>query len=73
MKRSLLIVLGSCALAAGISLNLDVYQELYSSGPPYYGRTANMDKWTSPMPWLIPIDSFLVALLGWTGWRLARQ
>jgi hypothetical protein len=73
MKRAMLIVSGLVAVAACVSLNVDVYQELYSSGPPYYGRTENMDKWTSPLPWLIPVDGFLVAILMWIGWRLFRR
>lgn len=73
MKRAVLILFGLGVVAAGLSLNADVYQELYSDGPPYFGRTANMDKWTSPMPWLVPVDGFLAALLGWIGWRLARR
>ena len=73
MKRALLIVFGLAVFAAGMSLNVDVYQELYSDGPPYFGRTENMDKWTSPMPWLIPVDAILAALLGWIGWHVARR
>jgi len=73
MKRALLIFLGLGLVAAGISLNADVYQELYSEGPPYFGRTENMDKWTSPMPWLIPVDALLASLLSWIGWRLTRR
>ena len=34
----------------------DVVAESYGSGPPYYGRTTNMDKWTSPVPGLLAID-----------------
>ena len=34
----------------------DVVVESYGTGPPYYGRTTNMDKWTSPVPGLLAID-----------------
>jgi hypothetical protein len=34
----------------------DILMESYGSGPPYYGRTTNMDKWSNPMPGLFAID-----------------
>ena len=40
----------ACAAAAMAVLgwiNYDLLTEAYGSGPPHYGRTANMDKWTS--------------------------
>lgn len=49
--------------------------EAYDSGPPYYGRTTNMDKWESPVPFLVALDIcalVIVAILGriaWTRWR----
>jgi hypothetical protein len=73
MKRFLLALFGFSAVTAAISLNVDVYQELYSAGPPYFGRTENMDKWANPMPWLIPVDGLFVALLSWIGWHLGRR
>jgi hypothetical protein len=53
---SLLIVLG----AAWITY--DAVVEAFGSGPPYYGRTTNLDKWASPIPWLIVIDGLALAL-----------
>lgn len=35
--------------------------EAYGSGPPYYNRTTNMDKWANPLPELAAVDA--VALL----------
>ncbi|MBB6051790.1 hypothetical protein HNQ39_003600 [Armatimonas rosea] len=29
------------------------YDEAYGSGPPYYNRTVNMDKWSDPTPQLL--------------------
>lgn len=43
-------------LAGTLWLNLAVLAEAYGAGPPFYGRTTNMDKWASPWPWLAPID-----------------
>ena len=30
--------------------------EAYGSGPPHYGRTVNMDKWSDPLPGLLMLD-----------------
>ncbi|WP_210270283.1 hypothetical protein [Aureimonas sp. ME7] len=43
-------------LAIAVWLNAATLIEAYGSGPPYHGRTTNMDKWTNPLPWLIPLD-----------------
>jgi hypothetical protein len=56
--------------------NYDVIVESYGSGPPYYGRTTNMDKWTNPMPGLLAIDLPGLALAGglsYLGLRLRRR
>jgi hypothetical protein len=48
--------------ATAIWFNYIYLTEAYGSGPPYYGRTTNMDKWTSPVPTLLVVD-LIVALL----------
>lgn len=56
--------------------NYAVIAESYGSGPPYYGRTTNMDKWTNPLPGLVAIDLPGLALaggLGYLGLRLRRR
>jgi hypothetical protein len=50
--------------------------ESYGPGPPYYGRTTNMDKWTNPVPGLLTIDLpglALAAGLAYVGLRLRRR
>ena len=42
-------------------LNYDALREAYGSGPPYYSRTTNMDKWHNPLPGLLALDG--IALL----------
>lgn len=37
-------------------LNYEQLTEAFGSGPPYFGRTVNMDKWHDPTPALIMID-----------------
>jgi hypothetical protein len=56
--------LTSIAIAAGllavsvalIAFNVINLSEAFGSGPPYYGRTTNMDKWTNPLPVLAAVD-----------------
>jgi hypothetical protein len=53
-----------------------VMLESYGSGPPYYGRTTNMDKWTNPVPGLLAIDLPGLVLAGglcYLGLRLGRR
>ena len=42
------IVTVAAILAIGIWLNTSTLVEMYGSGPPYYSRTTNMDKWHKP-------------------------
>jgi hypothetical protein len=48
--------------------------DAYGSGPPYFGRTTNMDKWTSPIPYLAVLVTsavFLTFVSRWVGKRLS--
>ena len=59
-----------------IAVTYIALSEAYGSGPPYYGRTQNMDKWTDPIPVLALLDLFCIfsaALLFRNGMRLLRQ
>lgn len=58
-------------LVAVLWLNISVLTEAYGAGPPYYGRTTNMDKWSSPWPWLGPLD--VAAVLGMLGIMRPRR
>jgi hypothetical protein len=52
-------------LLAGVAwLNFTNLAEAYGSGPPYYGRTTNMDKWGDPVPVLLVIDAVTLAVVG---------
>jgi hypothetical protein len=43
----------------------DVYSEAYGPGPPFYGRTENMDKWSDPLAALLTIAAIAaLAVLG---------
>ena len=51
-----LLACAAAALAVLGWINYDLLTEAYGSGPPHYGRTANMDKWSSPFPGLLIFD-----------------
>jgi hypothetical protein len=48
--------------------------EAFGSGPPYYSRTTNMDKWQSPVPLLVGVDAaVLIAVVVLAGPLLKRR
>lgn len=53
-------------------INVTTLWASYGNVPPYYGRTTNMDKWTSPWPELVIIN-VLAALLYLGVRRYLRQ
>ena len=58
-------VASAALIAACVWVNYEALTEFYGSGPPYYGRTTNMDKWSDPIPMLVTIDlAVLVVALG---------
>ena len=48
-------------IAASAFFDYGVLNEAYGSGPPYYGRTVNMDKWESPWAALVVIQVITLA------------
>jgi hypothetical protein len=61
----LLRVLAALAVgAAACWVAVDIAWEMYGPGPPYYGRTANMDKWTSPWPLLLAVCGIALVATG---------
>lgn len=61
--RRVRFLLAAVLLAATLWLNYSWLNEAYGAGPPYYGRTTNMDKWSSPLPLLAVADAVALALL----------
>lgn len=55
-----LFALGLVGLAAYI--NVQSFVEAYGSGPPYFGRTTNMDKWSDPLPGLLLLDALVLLI-----------
>ena len=59
-NRSLRIAFGVTLLvlvALIVALNVVNLTEAFGSGPPYYDRTTNMDKWSNPLPVLAAVDA----------------
>ena len=46
--------------------------EAFGPGPPFYGRTTNMDKWQSPVLLLLMVNG-LVLLVTFALFRLVRK
>ena len=45
-----LIIVVGCLVAGVCGIRTHaIWAEYYGAGPPYYGRTVNMDKWESPV------------------------
>ncbi len=46
--RALRWIVAAIVVGGALWIGVDLLREAYGAGPPYYGRTVNMDKWTSP-------------------------
>jgi hypothetical protein len=65
-RVSLLTALIATTVAVCAWASTRVWDEAYGAGPPYYGRTTNMDKWEDPrsqLLWLNGSGLMLVAAL----------
>jgi len=73
MTRMVLAALILAVLCLGAYLNIAVYLEYFSDGPPYFGRRENMDKWSDPRPMLGAADAgvLLFLLLLARAWKAA--
>lgn len=60
--RVLRWILAAFMVAGAVWISADMLNEAYGAGPPYYGRTVNMDKWTSPWLALVAIDSLVLLI-----------
>jgi hypothetical protein len=73
------IVLAACATIGVlvVSLNVSEIVGAFGDGPPYYGRTTNMDKWRNPIPILLAVDfmflSFAFIACRWALRRLRKR
>jgi hypothetical protein len=60
--RTLFCTAALLVLVGVIAFNAANLWEAFGSGPPYFSRTTNMDKWANPLPTLITVDSVAVLL-----------
>jgi hypothetical protein len=65
---SVVVVFAVCALRTYAS-----YVEYYGEGPPYYGRTTNMDKWQSPVFGLVIMNVLGLAWVIYGARRVAKS
>ena len=54
-----------------IGFSWELLVQAYGDGPPYFGRTENMDKWDDPWgPILfVALIAASVVTMSWTAWR----
>lgn len=60
--RALRWIVAALIVAGAVWITADMLNEAYGAGPPYYGRTVNMDKWTSPWLALVAIDGLVLLI-----------
>jgi hypothetical protein len=63
MKSAIRWICGIVIMLVTIWINYNNLTEAYGSGPPYYGRTTNMDKWHSPISFLIVVDIIAIGTI----------
>jgi hypothetical protein len=71
MRFALLVVVVALVTAC-VYLDYTILIEYYGDGPPYYGRSVNMDKWQNPLPFLAVINAFVVAVVGLI-WKASQK
>jgi len=73
----LLLSLGMLCFAGFVTY--DNIAGAFGSGPPYFSRTTNMDKWQNPIPYLIGLDVLVLVAVFWLArwslsvWRVNRS
>lgn len=65
----------ACLISAAIAASVTwaSLSEAYGAGPPYYGRTTNLDKWVNPFPLLLGVDGPLLVLALFCAARARRS
>ncbi len=70
------IALGAALLALVVlivAFNAVNLTEAFGNGPPYYGRTTNMDKWSNPLPVLAGVDTIGILVIAAYVYFLRRK
>jgi hypothetical protein len=63
MRNAIRWICGIAVLLAAFWINYVNLTEAYGSGPPYYSRTTNMDKWSNPIPFLVIVNIVAIGLI----------
>ena len=75
-NRSVRIAFGAALLLLVVlivAFNAVNLTEAFGNGPPYYGRTTNMDKWSNPLPLLAGVDAIGVMAVAAYVYFLTRK
>lgn len=57
------LAVGAITVPMMLWLNVAWLNEAFGDGPPYYGRSTNMDKWRNPVPALLVIDGLALLII----------
>ena len=60
-------------VAFAFGTSIDVLAEAYGAGPPHYGQTTNMDKWSSPLPLVAMLTAIAAGSIALTRWALRSR
>lgn len=73
-RPSAYLTLAACVLLVALVayITIDSIIGNFGDGPPYYGRTTNMDKWEDPVPTLLAINILVAAVVLPIGYWAAR-
>ncbi|WP_437587026.1 hypothetical protein [Sorangium sp. So ce1000] len=72
MRRLYWVVI-VCIAVGCVFVDWQLLSEAYGQAPPYYGRTENMDKWTSPIPALLLINGGALAVMFLLGFQAVKR
>jgi hypothetical protein len=72
MRQHLILSLILGLLGLMFFVDYTLLKEAYGSGPPYYGRSVNMDKWMDPLPVVIWFDVIVAVIAGGLCWLWLR-
>jgi hypothetical protein len=56
------------AVVLGAPWIVDALVDAYGANPPYYSRSTNMDKWTSPWPPILFVIGSCIVVVAITFW-----
>jgi len=70
--RPVIVIISILIVVACTYVNYINLVEAFGSGPPYFDRTTNMDKWSNPIPFLVLLDIAVIIILGGLIWFFSK-